>query len=89
MCQRRHAVGAHLTRPRLAWHGVADVGSSRRRIAAGEELLNCYDAGELDEATFMTRFGFVPGRPMADWLESIGGKGKLPFGFRVDDRPIM
>jgi len=63
--------------------------TSARRIEEGEELLNCYDGGELDDATFMTRFGFVPGTTVPDWLKSIGGKGKLPFGFKVDDRPIM
>jgi len=61
------------------------VVTARRPIAEGEELLNCYDGGELAPATFLTRFGFVPGREVGEFIESIQGKGKgrLPFGFRI------
>ena len=59
------------------------VVTARRRIAAGEELLNNYDGGELSAAKFLTRFGFVPGKSIGEFVDSIGGKGKLPFGFKL------
>ncbi len=61
------------------------VVTARRPIAQGEELLNCYDGGELDAATFLTRFGFVPGSEVGEFVESIKreDKGRLPFGFRI------
>ena len=58
------------------------VVTARRRLDAGEELLNNYDGGELSPAKFLTRFGFVPGRSIGEFVESIGGK-RLPFGFRL------
>ena len=52
-------------------------------------LLNSYDGGELDPATFLTRFGFVPGKSVGEFVKSIGGgKMKLPFGFKIDDRKM-
>ena len=59
------------------------VVTARRRLEAGEELLNTYDGGELPPSKFLTRFGFVPGQQVGEFVESIGGKGRLPFGFRV------
>jgi len=61
------------------------VVTARRPIAAGEELLNSYDGGELEPATFLTRFGFVPGRGVGEFVDSIReqDKGRLPFGFRI------
>ena len=62
------------------------VVTARRSISADEELLNCYDFGEpLEPAKFLTRFGFVPGETVGDFVKSIGGgAARLPFGFRVD-----
>ena len=56
------------------------VVTARRAIAADEELLNCY--GELDDAKFLTRFGFVPGKANGEYIASLQ-KGKLPFGFKL------
>jgi len=52
-----------------------------RSLAAGEELYNTYD-NELEPAKFLTRFGFVPGMQVGDFVRSIkeqGGGG----GWRV------
>jgi len=60
------------------------VVSARRRLEVGEELLNCYDYGdELAPALFLTRFGFVPGKSVGEFVESIGGKSRLPFGLKT------
>ena len=56
---------------------------ARRRIDQGEELLNSYDAGELAPAKFLTRFGFVPGLSTGEFIQSIGGRKRLPFGFKM------
>ena len=56
------------------------VVTARRAIAADEELLNCY--GELEDAKFLTRFGFVPGKANGEYIASLQ-KGKLPFGFKL------
>lgn len=42
---------------------------ARRPLAEGEELLNCY--GELPPAKFLSRFGFVPGRSVGEFVASI------------------
>ena len=57
--------------------------SARRRIEAGEELLNSYDGGELEPAKFLTRFGFVPGSSPGEFISAIKAPGKLPFGFKL------
>ena len=64
------------------------VVSARRNLVAGEELLNSYDSGELTPAKFLTRFGFVPGGEVGEFIATIKekDKGRLPFGFRIDDR---
>ena len=60
------------------------VVTARRRLEAGEELLNSYDDGELSAATFLTRFGFVPGKSVGEFVDAIGGSGpKLPFGLKA------
>ena len=61
------------------------VVTARRRIEAGEELLNCYDFGEpLAPEQFLTRFGFVPGKSIGEFVEAVGGRGaRLPFGFKL------
>ena len=58
------------------------VAKARRPIAAGEELTNNYDGNKLSPEVFLTRFGFVPGRSVGEFIEAIGGKAKLPFGLR-------
>jgi hypothetical protein len=62
--------------------------TARRAIAQGEELLNCYDDDKYPPETFLTRFGFVPGGEMGEFIATIKEKdrGRLPFGFRIDDR---
>jgi hypothetical protein len=58
---------------------------TRRRIEENEELLNCYDFGEpLAPELFLTRFGFVPGETVGSFVASLAGKGRLPFGFKLD-----
>lgn len=61
------------------------VATARRPIAQGEELLMCYDDDEYEPETFLTRFGFVPGGEMGEFIASIKEKDKrrLPFGFRI------
>ena len=58
---------------------------ARRPIEAGEELLNSYDWGDpLDDATFLTRFGFVPGSSVGSFVDAVRGSEKrLPFGFKL------
>lgn len=71
-------------------HGVQTDGegarsvvvTASRAIEAGEELLNDYDGGELPAEKFLTRFGFVPGKSVGEFVQTIGGKSALPFGFR-------
>ena len=58
---------------------------TRQRIEAGDELLNCYDFGEpLAPELFLTRYGFVPGETVGSFVDSLAGKGRLPFGFKLD-----
>jgi hypothetical protein len=58
---------------------------TRRRIEENEELLNCYDFGEpLAPELFLTRFGFVPGETVGSFVASLAGKGRLPFGFKLE-----
>lgn len=40
-------------------------------LAAGTELLNNYDGGELSDAIFLSRFGFVPGKSVGEFVETI------------------
>ena len=57
----------------------ATVVTARRAIAADEELLNCY--GELDDAKFLTRFGFVPGKANGEYIASLQvGPGRIRLG---------
>lgn len=64
--------------------GERVVVTARRPLAEGEELLNCYDYGdELEAATFLTRFGFVPGKEVGEFVESIKKQHHLPSGFRI------
>ena len=82
----------HADEPNVRHVAVRDAATGRQSVvvtartdlAAGEELLNNYDAGELSSAKFLTRFGFVPGKTIGEFIESIGGKGpKLPFGLKM------
>ena len=68
--------------------GKRVVVTARRTIAQGEELLNCYDDDKYPPETFLTRFGFVPGGEMGEFIATIkeNDRGRLPFGFRIDDR---
>jgi len=68
--------------------GQRVVATARRTIAQGEELLMCYDDDEYPPETFLTRFGFVPGGEMGEFIATIKEKDRmrLPFGFRIDDR---
>ena len=54
---------------------------ARAPLKAGQELLNCY--GEHSEATFLTRFGFVPGYEVGEYVKT-AIKDKQPgfLGFR-------
>ena len=81
----------HASEPNIRHVAVLDeatgeqkvVVTARRRIEAGEELLNCYDGGELPPARFLTRFGFVPGQTVGGFVDSLNeGKIKLPFGLK-------
>ncbi len=81
----------HATEPNVRHGALYDeatgaqrvVVRARRRIDQGEELLNSYDAGELAPAKFLTRFGFVPGKTTGEFIQSIGGRKRLPFGFKM------
>ena len=42
---------------------------ARRPLVAGEELLNFY--GDLPPSKFLSRFGFVPGRSVGEFISSI------------------
>ena len=68
--------------------GQRVVVTASRAIAQGEELLNCYDGDKFSPETFLTRFGFVPGGEVGEFIATIKekDKGRLPFGFRIDDR---
>ena len=62
------------------WDRAAQVDFLAAKFHTDEELLNCY--GELDDAKFLTRFGFVPGKANGEYIASLQ-KGKLPFGFKL------
>ena len=51
----------------------AIVVRAREKMPAGTELLNCYDDGEFADrpAKFLSRFGFVPGVAVGEFIESI------------------
>jgi len=48
---------------------------ARQPLEAGTELANCYDGGELSDAKFLSRFGFVPGCSVGEFVESIKSPG--------------
>ena len=62
----------------------AVIAEARRPIAAGEELTNNYDGNELSPELFLTRFGFVPGRSVGEFVDALDKQnGRLPFGFKL------
>ena len=44
---------------------------ARRPLLAGEELLNSYDDGEYTADKFLSRFGFVPGKSVGEFVGSL------------------
>ena len=44
---------------------------ARRPLRAGEELINCYADDDLPPARFLTRFGFVPGESVGEFVSAI------------------
>ena len=48
---------------------------ARSPLKAGTELLNCYDGGELSDAKFLSRFGFVPGCSVGEFVATIKSPG--------------
>ena len=54
--------------------GLAYV-RARAPLAAGTELLNCY--GELSSSKFLSRFGFVPGVEVGEYVSSIKSPGMV------------
>ena len=72
--------------------GVASVVvRARQPLPAGTELLNCYDDGEFAElpAMFLSRFGFVPGLSVGEFVAAIKRPGPFysasSFGVGRDD----
>jgi hypothetical protein len=47
------------------------IAMARRRIEEGEELVQSYDSDRLESWQFLTRFGFVPGVSVSDFIASI------------------
>ena len=73
----------HAADPNVRYGSTPDgdgsvVVKAKRALKAGEELVNCYDYGDsLSEGQFLSRFGFVPGQAVGDFVSTIQSPG--PF----------